>query len=56
MDSYLKKDQLDRINRIVRILRPSAEGPLAAGEKIPLILLILSKKLDSNPFHILSTT
>jgi len=25
--------QLDRINRIVRIERPSAEGPLAAGEK-----------------------
>jgi hypothetical protein len=27
--------QLDRINRIVRIERPSAEGPLAAGEKNP---------------------
>jgi hypothetical protein len=26
---------LDRINRIVRIMRPSAERPLAAGEKIP---------------------
>jgi len=25
--------QLDRINRIIRIERPSAEGPLAAGEK-----------------------
>jgi len=25
--------QLDRINRIVRIERPSAEGPLAASEK-----------------------
>ncbi|CAB1083323.1 hypothetical protein D1AOALGA4SA_10897 [Olavius algarvensis Delta 1 endosymbiont] len=25
---------MDRINRIVRILRPSAEWPLAAGEKI----------------------
>ena len=29
------KKQLDRINRIVRIERPSAEGPLAAGEKNP---------------------
>ena len=27
--------QLDRINRIVRIERPSAEGPLAASEKNP---------------------
>jgi hypothetical protein len=27
--------QLDRINRNVRIERPSAEGPLAAGEKKP---------------------
>ena len=27
--------QLDRINRIVRIERPSAEGPLAAGKKNP---------------------
>jgi hypothetical protein len=26
---------LDRINRIVGIMRPSAERPLAAGEKIP---------------------
>jgi len=25
----------DRINRIVRIMRPAAERPLAAGEKIP---------------------
>jgi len=25
--------QLDRINRIVRIERPSAEGPLVASEK-----------------------
>jgi hypothetical protein len=32
MDSYLKKE-LDRINRIFRIERPSAEGRLAAGEK-----------------------
>jgi hypothetical protein len=24
-----------KINRIVRIMRPSAERPLAAGEKIP---------------------
>jgi hypothetical protein len=29
----LKK--LDRINRIIWIARPSAERPLAAGEKIP---------------------
>ncbi len=29
------KKQLDRINRIVRIKRPSAEGPLAVGEKNP---------------------
>jgi hypothetical protein len=29
----LKK--LDRINRIIWIIRPSAERPLAAGEKIP---------------------
>jgi len=27
--------QLDRINRIVRIERPSAEGSLAASEKNP---------------------
>ncbi len=27
--------QLDRINKIVRIERPSAEGPLTAGEKNP---------------------
>jgi hypothetical protein len=32
MDSYLKK-AVDRINRIVRIERPSAERGLAAGEK-----------------------
>ena len=31
---FLKK-KLDRINRNVRIRRPSAERPLAAGEKIP---------------------
>jgi hypothetical protein len=35
MDSYLKKKPMDRINRMVRIRRPSAERPLAAGEKIP---------------------
>jgi hypothetical protein len=29
------KKQLDRINRIVRIERPSAERHLAAGEKNP---------------------
>jgi len=29
------KKQLDRINRIVMIERPSTEGPLAAGEKNP---------------------
>jgi len=29
------KKQLDRINRIVRIERPSAEGPLAVGENNP---------------------
>jgi len=34
MDSYFKI-QLDRINRIVRIMGPSAERFLAAGEKIP---------------------
>ncbi len=33
-DQFFKK-QLDRINRIVRIERSSAEGPLAAGEKNP---------------------
>ena len=27
--------QLDRINRIVRIERPSTEGPLATSEKNP---------------------
>ena len=26
---------MDRINRIIWIIRPSAERPLAAGEKIP---------------------
>ena len=35
MDSYLKKNELDRINRMVRIMRPSAERYLAAGEKNP---------------------
>jgi hypothetical protein len=36
MDSYLKlKDWRTRINRIVGIMRPSAERPLAAGEKTP---------------------
>jgi hypothetical protein len=35
MDSYFKENKLDRINRIVRIMRPSAERPLAAGEKNP---------------------
>ena len=34
---YFKKEFLDRINRIVRIKRPSAQGRLAAGEKIPMI-------------------
>jgi len=29
------KRQVDRINRIVRILRPSAEKHIAAGEKKP---------------------
>jgi hypothetical protein len=29
---------LDRINKMVRIIRPSAERPLAAGEKILIIL------------------
>ena len=29
------KKQLDRINRIIRIERPSTGGPLAAGEKNP---------------------
>jgi hypothetical protein len=28
-----KKKQLDRINRIVRIKRPPAKGPLAAGDR-----------------------
>jgi hypothetical protein len=35
MDSYFKANNLDRINRIARIMRPSAERLLAAGEKIP---------------------
>jgi hypothetical protein len=30
------KNKLDRINRIIRIERPSAEGRLAAGEKNPI--------------------
>ena len=30
---FIYEKQLDRINRIIRIERPSAEGPLAAGEK-----------------------
>ena len=34
MDSYLKK-KLDEINRIIMIMRLSAEKPLAAGEKNP---------------------
>jgi len=34
MDSFLNLFS-DRINRIVRIERPSAEGPLAASEKNP---------------------
>ncbi len=34
MDSYLKK-KLDGINRIIMIMRLSAEKPLAAGEKNP---------------------
>ena len=34
MGSYFEK-QLERINRIVRIERPSAKAPLAAGEKNP---------------------
>jgi hypothetical protein len=29
------KKQLDRINRMIRIELPSAEGPLAADEKNP---------------------
>jgi hypothetical protein len=33
------KKQSDRINRIIRIERPSAEGPLAAGEKNPVNLV-----------------
>jgi len=41
MSKYGKKEEwilifeklLNRINRIIRIERPSAEGPLAAGEK-----------------------
>jgi hypothetical protein len=48
------KKQLDRI---VRIEQPSAEGPLAAGEKIP---LILSKKIKiesiPHPFEIQYST
>jgi len=38
-----KKKYLDRINRIVRIMRPAAERSLAAGKKILVIQLILSK-------------
>jgi hypothetical protein len=34
MDSDVIK-KLDRINRIIRIIRPSAERLLAAGEKNP---------------------
>ena len=33
MDFYLKNKQFDRINRIVRIKRPPAEGTLAAGDR-----------------------
>ena len=33
MDSYFNNKWLDRINRIVRIMRPSAEKLLAEGEK-----------------------
>ena len=34
-NGFLSKKKLDRINRIIGIIRPSAERPLAAGEKIP---------------------
>jgi hypothetical protein len=35
MDSDVIEKKLDRINRIIRIIRPSAERPIAAGEKNP---------------------
>jgi hypothetical protein len=38
MDSYLKK-QLDRINRIIRIVRPSAEGHSPQVIKNPINLV-----------------
>jgi hypothetical protein len=53
MDSYFKIKAVDRINKIVRIERPSAEGRLAAGEKrIHNILYILSNnKKASDRIH-----
>ena len=44
------KKQLDRINRIVRIERPSAEGPLAAGEK-NLVNPVNPVKNNNNRIH-----
>ena len=35
MDSDFKKNELDRINRMVRIMRPSAESSFAGCEKNP---------------------
>ena len=51
MSKYGKKEEwilifekkLDRINKIVRIERPSAEGISPQANKIPSILSILSK-------------
>ncbi len=31
----MRKGMSGQVNRIIRIMRPSAERPLAAGEKIP---------------------
>ncbi len=40
----MRKGMSGQVNRIAKIMRPSAERPLAVGEKILIILLILSKK------------
>jgi len=50
---------LDRINRIVRIMRPSAERSLAAGEKIsdypvnPVKIKIIKIESIPHPFNYL---
>ena len=56
MDSYLKKRQIGQDQPDRQDIAAFGRRPLAVGEKIPLILFILSKKLDSNPILISSTT